>query len=636
MTEPLLRVNAIETFYGPIQAIRGVSAGGRRRARSSPCWAPTAPARPRCCARSPASSTRNAARCVFEGRDIAHMPPDQVMRLGICHVPEGREVFPFLTVRENLHDGRLHAPRHGRRSPATSSCASAISRVLKERAHQRAGLLSGGEQQMLAISRALMGRPKLLLLDEPSLGLSPILVQQIFGIIRRINQEQGVAILLVEQNAHMALKTADYGYVLEVGRIVLADDCATLMQTRRHQGILSRPEGNRRPRPAALEEEAAVALTDRATASPRCSPTRVAAHGAETISAQEGSRHLEGDHLVGARRARARDRHGAAGDRLPPRRRRVRAVAETRPEWVYADLGILGAGGVSGGIDPDGGSRTARPGAAPVAAAACCSSRTRNNSTRCCGARPLSGAAAHRHLRHEGPARLRRSDVREPGRVHRARRQTTQPDWDAGVAAIAADQPAVLLFPRGRRQGPHADAWRYAAPDRQCARHCWRARRRRAAGGAADVRRDGACARAVSVARCSRDQQLPGKSRHRDRRICRRCSRRCSAPIRGSGNGCTRASTQRRRRRHAACSACCIVGDRGGRARRAGGDAGALLVLRAVRRELGLGRLRLAYIGGTRAATRDRALGCGARHHASSRSTARRHGASPWTRATRP
>jgi branched-chain amino acid transport system ATP-binding protein len=102
---------------------------------------------------------------------------------------------------------------------------------LKERQHQRAGLLSGGEQQMLAISRALMGRPKLLLLDEPSLGLSPILVQQIFGIIRRINQEQGVAILLVEQNAHIALKTADFGYVLEVGRIMLADTCAKLVQT---------------------------------------------------------------------------------------------------------------------------------------------------------------------------------------------------------------------------------------------------------------------------------------------------------------------------------------------------------------------------------------------------------------------
>jgi branched-chain amino acid transport system ATP-binding protein len=102
--------------------------------------------------------------------------------------------------------------------------------VLRERAKQRAGLLSGGEQQMLAISRALMGRPRLLLLDEPSLGLSPILVTQIFEIVRRINREQGVSILLVEQNAHIALKVADYGYIIEVGRIVLQDTCARLLE----------------------------------------------------------------------------------------------------------------------------------------------------------------------------------------------------------------------------------------------------------------------------------------------------------------------------------------------------------------------------------------------------------------------
>jgi len=156
------------------------------------------------------------------------MAPDRVMRLGMCHVPEGREVFPFLTVHENLMMGAY--TRHDRDTVARDLelCFGYFPR-LKERAHQRAGLLSGGEQQMLSISRALMGKPKLLLLDEPSLGLSPILVRQIFDIIRRINAEQGVAILLVEQNAHIALKTADYGYVLEVGRVVLADHCARLM-----------------------------------------------------------------------------------------------------------------------------------------------------------------------------------------------------------------------------------------------------------------------------------------------------------------------------------------------------------------------------------------------------------------------
>ena len=166
---------------------------------------------------------------LFEGKDIAHLPPDQVMRMGICHVPEGRETFPFLTVRENLMMGA-----YTRRDPPAVArdldlCFSYFPR-LEERQHQRAGLLSGGEQQMLAISRALMGKPKLLLLDEPSLGLSPLLVQQIFAIIRRINQEQGVAILLVEQNAHMALQTAEHGYVIEVGRIVTSDSCAALMQ----------------------------------------------------------------------------------------------------------------------------------------------------------------------------------------------------------------------------------------------------------------------------------------------------------------------------------------------------------------------------------------------------------------------
>ena len=142
------------------------------------------------------------------------------MRLGICHVPEGREIFPFLTVQENLMMGAYTRHDTDAVHQDMEMCFGYFP-VLQERAHQRAGLLSGGEQQMLAISRALMGRPKLLLLDEPSLGLSPLLVTQIFRIIRRINQEQGVSILLVEQNAHIALQTAEYGYVLEVGRIVL-------------------------------------------------------------------------------------------------------------------------------------------------------------------------------------------------------------------------------------------------------------------------------------------------------------------------------------------------------------------------------------------------------------------------------
>ena len=166
----------------------------------------------------------------LEGREIQGFAPDRIVGLGMCHVPEGREVFPFLSVRENLRMGAyLRADRAG--VAADFEKVYDYFPVLSERRDQRAGLLSGGEQQMLAISRALMGRPKLLLLDEPSLGLSPLLVKEIFAIVRRINREEGVSILLVEQNAKMALETADYGYVLEVGRIVMHDTSAALMQS---------------------------------------------------------------------------------------------------------------------------------------------------------------------------------------------------------------------------------------------------------------------------------------------------------------------------------------------------------------------------------------------------------------------
>ncbi len=166
---------------------------------------------------------------VFAGRQIQGMDPDRVMRLGLSHVPEGREVFPFLSVRENLRMGAYT------RSDA-AAVADDLERVydyfpvLRARADQRAGSLSGGEQQMLAISRALMGRPQMMLLDEPSLGLSPKLVKEIFDVIVRLNKERGVTVLLVEQNANMALHIADYGYVLEVGRIVMEDTCARLLE----------------------------------------------------------------------------------------------------------------------------------------------------------------------------------------------------------------------------------------------------------------------------------------------------------------------------------------------------------------------------------------------------------------------
>jgi branched-chain amino acid transport system ATP-binding protein len=166
---------------------------------------------------------------LLEGRPIQGLDPDRVARLGLSHVPEGREVFPFLSVRENLRMGAYNRTD-------TDGVARDLEMVneyfpvLQARAEQRAGQLSGGEQQMLAIARALMARPKVMLLDEPSLGLAPKLVKDIFEIIRRINREHGVTVLLVEQNANVALHTADHGYVLELGRIVMEDTCERLLE----------------------------------------------------------------------------------------------------------------------------------------------------------------------------------------------------------------------------------------------------------------------------------------------------------------------------------------------------------------------------------------------------------------------
>jgi len=165
----------------------------------------------------------------FEGREIQKLDPDRIVRLGLSHVPEGREIFPFLTVTENLRMGAFTRPDADGVARDLETVYGYFP-VLKARGQQRAGSLSGGEQQMLAISRALMARPKMMLLDEPSLGLAPRLVKEIFDIVVRINREQAVTVLLVEQNANMALHVADYGYVLEVGRIVMEDTCARLLE----------------------------------------------------------------------------------------------------------------------------------------------------------------------------------------------------------------------------------------------------------------------------------------------------------------------------------------------------------------------------------------------------------------------
>jgi branched-chain amino acid transport system ATP-binding protein len=165
----------------------------------------------------------------FRGRDIQGHSPDAIVRGGIVHVPEGREVFPLLSVEDNLRMGAF--TRHDADGVAQDmEAVYGYFPILRERRAQEAGQLSGGQQQMLAIARALLARPALMLMDEPSLGLSPKLTKDIFDIVVRINRERGVTILLVEQNAHMALKIADFGYVLEVGRIVMEDTGARLAE----------------------------------------------------------------------------------------------------------------------------------------------------------------------------------------------------------------------------------------------------------------------------------------------------------------------------------------------------------------------------------------------------------------------
>ena len=228
MAEPLLAVSNIETYYGPIMALRGVSFGVPAGAIVTILGANGAGKTTILKTVSGVMDPQKGS-VTLEGRPIHGLDPDRVARLGLSHVPEGREVFPFLSVRENLRMG-AYARRDAPEVARDLEMVVEYFPVLRERAEQRAGSLSGGEQQMLAIARALMARPKVMLLDEPSLGLAPKLVKDIFDIIKRINRERGVTVLLVEQNANLALQTADYGYVLELGRIVMEDTCERLLR----------------------------------------------------------------------------------------------------------------------------------------------------------------------------------------------------------------------------------------------------------------------------------------------------------------------------------------------------------------------------------------------------------------------
>ncbi|MGD0652005.1 MAG: ABC transporter ATP-binding protein [Verrucomicrobiia bacterium] len=223
---PLLQISDLHAGYGPTEVLKGISVTVNEGEIVTVLGANGAGKSTTLMTICGVNHCRRG-RIMFDGAQIQNTPPHEIVRRGISQVPEGRHIFPRLTVRENLEMGAFQ--RHdGHRINADLERVFSSFPILKERQNQLGGTLSGGEQQMLAISRALMARPRLLLLDEPSLGLAPMIVTKIFDIIRGINQ-QGTTILLVEQNANMALHVAHRGYVLETGRIVLHDTAQNLM-----------------------------------------------------------------------------------------------------------------------------------------------------------------------------------------------------------------------------------------------------------------------------------------------------------------------------------------------------------------------------------------------------------------------
>ncbi len=226
--QPVLKLLNVESAYGPIKAIRGVSLQVRRGEIATVLGSNGAGKTTILKTISGIIDPRKGS-IEFKGRNITAQDPAYIVQQGLSHVPEGREVFPLLSVHDNLLMGAYTRQDSDDVAKDMEGVYSYFP-ILRERANQNAGLLSGGQQQMLSISRALMASPDLILLDEPSLGLSPKLTKEIFEIVVRINRERGTTILLVEQNANMALNASDYGYVLENGRIVMEDTCARLRE----------------------------------------------------------------------------------------------------------------------------------------------------------------------------------------------------------------------------------------------------------------------------------------------------------------------------------------------------------------------------------------------------------------------
>jgi branched-chain amino acid transport system ATP-binding protein len=223
----MLKVNNINTFYGNIQALKGVSLeveegeivtliGANGAGKTTTLMSLCGIVAPR------------SGEILFQGQPVQGMSGDKIVQMGIIQVPEGRRIFPNMSVMENLEMG-AYLRTNKLLVKQDMNMVMDLFPILAQRRSQMGGTLSGGEQQMLAISRALMARPRLLLLDEPSLGLAPIIIQQIFDIIRKINHDNNTTIFLVEQNANQALKLADRGYVMENGRITLTDTAEKLL-----------------------------------------------------------------------------------------------------------------------------------------------------------------------------------------------------------------------------------------------------------------------------------------------------------------------------------------------------------------------------------------------------------------------